>query len=425
MAEVSIGASFQSLPRDRWAYFIFMCLGIGSLLQWNAFVTAVDYYQHFYPQYHPDRVIPVLYKTLNVIVTGLLVKFGSSIELNTRILFGFTGYTVSMLGVPFVDKVLFPNDQMDQTGGLVAMLITLSFVAVIAVANGFVQGSLFGLCGPLPPQYTGAAVIGTAVSGVFVCLLRIGSKAVAGDTPAGLTFGIYVYFSAGGLFSLFCIYLHKRVMPHLPTIVWHKKQVEGERAAEYSPLLNSKSEVKISNLEEGLSSFSIQNKVGSPNDVQLFPVFKKIWWHATAVALGYMVTLSIFPGVLAEDLRSKTLKSWYPVLLITVFNVGDMLGKMSPFHVTDGPLLLLFSVMRLAFVPIYAVFVKMRLADVSFFSVTFALGITNGFATTCNMSHAPTLFTGKESEVAGTMMIFFLLAGLSFGAMAGWLWVFL
>jgi len=236
MAEVSIGASFQSLPRDRWAYFIFMCLGIGSLLPWNAFVTAVDYYQHFYPQYHPDRVIPVLYMTLNVIVTGLLVKFGSSIELNTRILFGFTGYTVSMLGVPFVDKVLFPNDQMDQTGGLVAMLITLSFVAVIAVANGFVQGSLFGLCGPLPLKYTSAVVLGTAVSGVFICALRIGTKVGFGDSAEGLTMGVYVYFSAGGVFSMLCIYLHQRVMPNLPIMLWQKKQ-EAMEQGEYSPLM--------------------------------------------------------------------------------------------------------------------------------------------------------------------------------------------
>ena len=41
------------------------------------------------------------------------------------------------------------------------------------------------------------------------------------------------------------------------------------------------------------------------------------------------------------------------------------------------------------------------------------------------MSTAPTLFRPQESEVAGTMMVFFLLFGLSTGAMAGWLWVFL
>ena len=149
--------------------------------------------------------------------------------------------------------------------------------------------------------------------------------------------------------------------------------------------------------------------------------------YALAVFIGYLVTLSIFPGVLAENLKSPTLKSWYPLLLITVFNVGDMMGKMCPtrFHCRDGALLFVFSIMRGAFVPIYAVFVQEQMPDISFFVVTYCLGITNGFLTTCGMSTAPTLFNPKESEVAGTMMVFFLLSGLSLGAMSGWLWVFL
>ena len=413
-------------PKDRRAQAVFLLLGIGSLLPWNAFVTAVDYYQHFYPQYHPDRTIPVLYMIINVVVTGLLVKYGNAIELNTKILFGFSGYAVAMLGVPVIDRVLFPQDSINgDSQDFMAMMVTLAFVALIGVANGFVQGSLFGLCGPLPSEYTSIAVVGTAISGVVVCLLRIGTKAAAGDTPAGLTLGVYVYFTAGGLFSLFCIFLHQKVMPHLPVILHY----ESHQKAEYSPLLKNaqaQDNVKISNVEEGLSSFSVQkaSTVRGVEEVNTWPIFKKLWRYAVAVAMAYLVTLSIFPGVLAEDLRSKTLKSWYSVLLITVFNIGDMLGKMSPFHVTDGSLLLLFSVMRLAFVPIYYVFVQMRLADVSFFSVTLALGLTNGFVTTCAMSTAPTLLSGKESEVAGTMMIFCLLTGLSVGAMSGWLWVF-
>ncbi len=40
------------------------------------------------------------------------------------------------------------------------------------------------------------------------------------------------------------------------------------------------------------------------------------------------VTLSIFPGVLAEDVSSARLGSWYPVVLITVFNFADWAGVM-------------------------------------------------------------------------------------------------
>lgn len=42
------------------------------------------------------------------------------------------------------------------------------------------------------------------------------------------------------------------------------------------------------------------------------------------------VTLSIFPGVLAEDVHSAELGSWYPVALLAVFNLADWAGKSAP-----------------------------------------------------------------------------------------------
>ena len=451
----TIMKTVDDIPLDRLAYFCMLCLGIGSLLPWNAFITAVDYYQHFYPQYHPDRVIPVLYMTINVIVTGLLVKFGSAVSINRKILSGFAGYAVAMFGVPVCDKLLFPTgaDDMHGEGNMAAMVITLSFVAVIAVTNGFVQGSLFGMCGPLPLVYTGAAVIGTAISGVFISVLRIGTKIAFGDSPDGLSKGIYVYFASGGLFSLFCIYLHQKVVPDLPIMRWHHAVTrvnEQCKKGEQSPLLGDGGASKVadndmwslviaSSMErlkrEGTSngqkrgSFDLEAPGSShgQDEVKLIPVFKRLWTYAMAVFFAYLVTLSIFPGVLAENLKSPTLKSWYSLFLITVFNVGDMTGKMCPpkFQVKDGGLLFCFSIMRLAFVPIYAIFVQEGMSDVAFFVVTSCLGLTNGYLTTCAMSTAPTLFRPQESEVAGTMMVFFLLFGLSTGAMAGWLWVFL
>ena len=39
------------------------------------------------------------------------------------------------------------------------------------------------------------------------------------------------------------------------------------------------------------------------------------------------VTLSIFPGVLAEDLHSTQLGSWYPIVLLAAYNCADAAGK--------------------------------------------------------------------------------------------------
>lgn len=51
-----------------------------------------------------------------------------------------------------------------------------------------------------------------------------------------------------------------------------------------------------------------------------------------AIGLAYFVTLSLFPGIESE-VPSCQLRSWMPVLLISVFNLFDFLGKVnSPFY---------------------------------------------------------------------------------------------
>ena len=38
----TIMKTVDDIPLDRLAYFCMLCLGIGSLLPWNAFITAVE-----------------------------------------------------------------------------------------------------------------------------------------------------------------------------------------------------------------------------------------------------------------------------------------------------------------------------------------------------------------------------------------------
>lgn len=52
-----------------------------------------------------------------------------------------------------------------------------------------------------------------------------------------------------------------------------------------------------------------------------------LWPYGLSLFLTYTVTLTIFPGFLAEDVHSDLLKDWYPLLIITCYNAGDMLGK--------------------------------------------------------------------------------------------------
>lgn len=60
-------------------------------------------------------------------------------------------------------------------------------------------------------------------------------------------------------------------------------------------------------------------------------VSKIIWKQMLAIFLCYFVTLSIYPGVLS-DLVSPRFGTWMPVLVMTVFNLFDLMGKVSDMH---------------------------------------------------------------------------------------------
>ena len=154
----------------------------------------------------------------------------------------------------------------------------------------------------------------------------------------------------------------------------------------------------------------------------------KIRWPAFGIFIIYMVTLSIFPGFIAEDLESKLLKDWYPILLISVYNVTDLIGKsLTAFYVVECVKTATWaSAARLLFYPLFIVCLhgpRWLKTDVPVVILTFMLGLTNGYLTSVLMIMAPKSVTIAESESAAIVMIVFLGFGLVGGSVLGWFWI--
>jgi equilibrative nucleoside transporter 1/2/3 len=74
------------------------------------------------------------------------------------------------------------------------------------------------------------------------------------------------------------------------------------------------------------------------------------------------------------------LGDWYPVLLITLFNIADLLGKNLPFgrcQLSQQQLLGL-SVLRLGFLPLFVGATLAQAPAPVIALLTFALGLSNG-----------------------------------------------
>eukprot|EP01023_Acetabularia_acetabulum_P009707 TRINITY_DN14390_c0_g1_i3.p1 TRINITY_DN14390_c0_g1~~TRINITY_DN14390_c0_g1_i3.p1 ORF type:complete len:424 (-),score=43.72 TRINITY_DN14390_c0_g1_i3:1298-2569(-) len=400
--DIQIAANGQFVAR-----MVYIIMGIGLLFPWNAFLTAIDYLEKVYPGRHVDRTFTVVYLPVNVCTLALAIHFNSFISGRTRIIVAFIGYTITMAVVPMLDAALIGGSG---TGTDVSYALTCAAVGISGLCDGFGQGALFGETARLPPEFTQAMVQGTAVSGVFVSILRIITKA---SMEKNARASAMLYFSISVVFTFMCTLLYSVYLPNIPYI----KQNLGRK---YQVI---KFELEHEELDFNSDQTITSEKQGK---FRYFFAFKKVWREALSNFLIYVITLSIFPGFLVEDIESPGLKTWYPVLLIFMFNFADFVGKsLPPFNLLQKSSLILFwTVMRVFFIPIFAVSAHYKLQDYWFFTLTFVLGVSNGYLTDLAMMSAPLkLKQAVMQEIVGNIMVFALVSGLLVGAILGWIWV--
>lgn len=151
-------------------------------------------------------------------------------------------------------------------------------------------------------------------------------------------------------------------------------------------------------------------------------------WYGFGIVIIYVVTLSIFPGSITEDVHSEILGDWFPILLITCFNIFDLVGKSltAVYVIQNAKVAIGASFARLVFVPLfYGCIYGPRLfrSEVPVTVLTCLLGATNGYLTSVLMMLAPKTVELQHAETAGIVVVLFLVVGLAIGSVASWLWV--
>ncbi|KAG8639299.1 hypothetical protein MANES_14G133400v8 [Manihot esculenta] len=254
-------------------------LGAGNLLPWNAFITSVDFFGNLYPTRHVEKVFFVAYMSSSIVVLIFVLSRGGwskKLIYRLRMNWGFSMFVLSSMVPPTIDWLGRPKE---------AYAVTVASVVLCGLADGLIGGSLIGSAGKLPKEYIQAVFAGTASSGVLVSILRITTKASLPQTPQGLRISAHLYFIVTEIILMCCTvccdFLYK-----LPIMEQHFKLLPVDDSLTCRPTF--------------------------------WGVARKIPWPIFGILSIYIVTLSVFPGFLAESLASKLLKDWYPFLLITV-----------------------------------------------------------------------------------------------------------
>ncbi|CAH8361776.1 unnamed protein product [Eruca vesicaria subsp. sativa] len=136
-------------------------------------------------------------------------------------------------------------------------------------------------------------------------LRKILTKAVYPQDPDGLRKSANLYFAVGIVVMVICAVSYN-LAHKLPVIKFHE-----ERKAQAL-------------LKESQENGSLTGPMWRKT---LWQIVTRIKSHGFGIVLIYIVTLSIFPGYITEDVHSDLLKDWFHVLLIAAFNVFDLVGK--------------------------------------------------------------------------------------------------
>lgn len=263
--------------------------------------------------------------------------------------------------------------------------------------------------------------------------LRIITKAFFPQTLQGLRAGANLYFVVCVAFMAICLIAFNSVgklpvMRYYQDVVYRAKMSRGSSALLGQDVGNDESETEhVARVVLSDVKGDRALKEGSEH-VSFLQVVGKVKWLGSALLLIYVVTLAIFPGFLTEDVKSDSLGDWYPIMLVALYNVGDLVGKWATaVHLVENhPVLIAGCVARLLFFPLFAVCLHgpapLR-TELPVAVLTVLLGMTNGYLTSALLIVAPKAVLIEETETTGMVMALFLVVGLAFGSIIGWVWI--
>ncbi|XP_008123258.1 equilibrative nucleoside transporter 1 [Anolis carolinensis] len=472
-----------SSPPDRYkgVWLIFFILGLGTLLPWNFFMNATQY---FTDRLKEDASVD-RYNNLNVTGKGTVFPTQTaSLFNNASHLSHANASATGKTEVPPTHLVAIFNNMMTLCAMLPLLIFTclnsfihqripqqvrilcslaaiflvfmltailvkvpmepLTFFIITMVKIVFInsfgailQGSLFGLAGLLPASYTAPIMSGQGLAGTFAALAMI----------CAITSGSKLEDSAFGYFITACVVILMAIgsyilLPRLDFFRYYSMKDKTEyRVHEKHSEVETKVDLIKKDEPNGIEVKDTINGAShapQPNS-SVLSIFKKIWVMAASVCFVFTVTIGVFPAVTvdtASTVAAQTLwgvKYFIPVSCFLVFNIFDWAGRsltaVCMWPGKDSRLLPFMVIARVVFIPLFMLCnVQPRknlpvifAHDAWYIIFMIFFSFSNGYLASLCMCFGPKKVLSHEAETAGTIMAFFLSLGLALGAIFSFL----
>ncbi|XP_076265522.1 equilibrative nucleoside transporter 2 [Rhynchophorus ferrugineus] len=408
-------------PPDKYnlVYITFLIHGIGTLMPWNMFITAISYFTEYkldakyigsefeylgnfmQIQTFCAQVPNVLFNWLNIFVPiggDLTVRIVWSISINVIV------FIVTII-LAMVDSSTWPYT---------FFYLTLVSIVILNMATGIYQNTIYGMAAKLPPKYTGAIILGNNISGTFTTVVSILSNLVTKNARMA---AIYYFITA-----LFILLIGFDTYFALPLNRFYRHyELKDKKMQEQK---------KSSRTDAEKQPFLEIIKKASP---QLFNVF-----------FIFFVTLATFPAMQADIKRSdpnffiEDKEIYKQVLCFLTFNVFAMIGSILPswFIWPKKQYLWIPVTLRFLYIPLYLfcnyqpIGIQRILPvginnDYLYWFLAATMAITSGYFSSVAMMYAPSTVPEHHASIAGMFAGAALITGIFSGILISFLWPWL
>ncbi|KMZ58034.1 Equilibrative nucleotide transporter 3 [Zostera marina] len=404
-----------SAPREGKYVAMVICwvLGIGCLFPWNSMLTVEDYFSYLFPNYHPTRVLTLVYQPFALGTMAILTYREANINTRSRNLIGYFLFFISSLLIIVLDFATSGR------GGIGIFIGICIISAIFGIADAHVEGGMIGDLSLMCSEFIQSFLAGFGASGVFSSGLRLITKAAFENSKNGLRKGAMLFFCISAFFQLLCVILYAFVFSKIPIVKFYRLKAASEGSKTVSADL----------ISAGIHELDKHDVEEDPERHQRLSNMQLLLQnidYAVDILLIYILTLSIFPGFLAEDTGSHKLGTWYALVLIAMYNLFDFMGRYIPLieslKLTSRKKIMVAVLLRFCLIPVFYFTAKYGDQGWMIF-ITSILGLTNGYLTICVFTAAPTGYKGPEQNALGNILVFFLLTGLTVGVTLDWLWL--
>lgn len=410
-------------PPDKYklVYLTFGLLGISTLLPWNFFITANDYWMFKFRDASNKTCISNHNKTdLQAAFTSYIAVANNVpyvIFLIISLLFNnkfskMYRVIVSLLVmlVLFVIVTVFVHVDSDswQNG---FFILTLSFIIALGISSAILQAGIAAVASLLPPKYMHIMVLGQAIAGIIAAIAQTLSLLGHCDSVKSA----FAYF----IFADVLIFLSLLSYAGIQKSEFFKYHV-------YS--------LRDTTILKDVSEPGVKTKTS------ILLIFKLIWPFALTILFDFWVTIGIFPGLAVLAVPTSHGSFWdgkifLPIACFLLFNLSDFCGRFVggwlPIPSSKRNHLLIWCSTRFLFIPLFMLCnllprhnLPVVFENDSFYiSFMALLGLTNGYFVSVAMMIGVQSVNPLLQEMAGVVLSSCLGAGLMLGAASSYIFI--